>query len=304
MTFRQSRQHGLLGRLAPVLTLFAVGCSLIVPLDEYVGTGTQTGGTSSGGGSSGNGGSDTVGGTEGVLGGTGGGTGGSIEVGGTGNGATGGTEMSVGGTGETGGSDGGTTNGGAPEDGGVGGEPQGGDGPVTTLGGSAGSGTGETGGLGGLGGSAGGGRGGMAGTNAAGCGGKPDFMNDPMNCGSCGHVCDPDEQECLAGYCASSPCDGVCAMYTTVTLKAGDGYRQDGIGTGEVCTEIYGYAPRSGTPSLVCWNFANGRTLQVNGKGIQCDFTGHPFDVPLRRDGLCVRVTAGNQSTAGFELPD
>ncbi|HEX5100360.1 MAG TPA: hypothetical protein VFV94_12710 [Polyangiaceae bacterium] len=92
----------------------------------------------------------------------------------------------------------------------------------------------------------------MGGTNAAGCGGKPDFISDPLNCGSCGHT----------------------------------------------------YGPRSGTPSLVCWNFASGRTLQVNGRGIQCDFTGHPFNVPLRRDGLCVRVTAGNQSTAGFELPD
>lgn len=301
MTFRQSKQHGLLGGFAPVLTLLAVGCSLIVPLDEYVGNGTPEGGKSAGG-SGGTGGSDSVGGTEGTLGGAGGSVGGTVAVGGTGVGATGGTEPSVGGTGETGGSEGGTDNsGGAPEAGGVAGEPQGGEGAEPPLGGTAGLGTGATAGIGAMSGSAGnGGRGGMGGMGGMGCG-NPDFATDHENCGSCGHACDADA-ECLAGYCASSPCDGVCATFATVHLAKGMGYKANNIGTAEVCTEIYGYAPASGNKALVCWNFDNGRTLAVNGTNNKCDGAGHAFNVPLRMNGLCVRATAGNWDTAGFEL--
>jgi hypothetical protein len=147
-----------------------------------------------------------------------------------------------------------------------------------------------------------GGGGGMSGTGGTGCE-NVDFTTDRKNCGSCGHECDPDA-DCLAGYCASSPCDGVCATFKSVTLKPSTDYREDNIGTGEVCTEIFGYAPASKKPSLVCWNFNMPRTLAVNGTNIQCNGTGHQFNVPLRMGGLCVRVTAGQQDVAGFQLPN
>lgn len=302
MTFRQSKQHGLLGRLAPVLTFLAVGCSLIVPLDEYVGKGGHGGGTSSG---NGNGGSATTGGTESVLGGSGGSVGGSIggsvEVGGMGNGASGGSEINGNGTGETGGTDGGTENGGAPETGGMAGEPQAGDGPAMALGGTAGSGTGGLGGLGASGGRAG--RGGMGGVGGAGCG-KVDFKTDHDNCGGCEIACET-EQECLGGVCRSSPCDGVCATFNTINLTPGDGYKTlVNLGTAESCTEVIGYDPSPKPTTFVCWNIDAPRTIALNGEAQTCNVGGREFEVPLRVGGYCVHLTAGQKPEAGFEFPD
>jgi len=307
MTFRQSKQHGLLGRVAPVLTSLAVGCSLIVPLDEYVGHGSPGGGTSAG---AANGGGDTTGGTESVLGGSGGSVGGSsggnVAVGGTGNGASGGSEISGGGTGETGGTDGGTENGGAFDPGGMAGEAQAGDGPGTALGGTAGSRTGGAGGRAGLGGVAGSGgragRGGMGGAAGASCG-KVDFKTDHDHCGSCEIACET-AAECLDGVCRSSPCDGVCETFTTIHLMPTKGYKTTAnLGTGESCTEVIGYEPVN-PPSFVCWNVTSPRTVELNGVVQTCDVGGREFDVPLRVGGYCVHVTAGQKPEAGFEFPD
>jgi hypothetical protein len=307
MTFRQKRQHGLLARLAPVLPLLVTGCSLIVPLDEYVGSGPH-GGKASSGGSGGSAGSVAGGGgnnaavTEGALGGTSGSTGGSTEVGGTGNGAVGGSETGVGGTGETGGSGGETDDGGAVDPGGTAGEPQGGDGPGPAIGGTAGSGTGETGGVDGVAASGGrGGRSGMGGVGGIGCG-KVNFKTDHDHCGSCEMACET-AQECLAGICRSSPCDGVCATFTTIEMTPQQNYKTGNLGTAESCTEVIGYDPSPHPETFVCWNVDPPRTVELNGVVLPCNVGGRAFDVPLRVGGYCVHVSAGQKNEAGFEFP-
>lgn len=261
-----------------------------MPLDEYVG---GAGGASSGG----SGGLAPVGGSGGVsgqtpLGGTAGAMGGAV--------ATGGSA----------GSDGGTDNGGAPDAGGMAGEENGGDGPTSgrggTVGGSAGDGTGGMGGT--LGGTAGmsgsGGLGGMSGSGAGtgGCG-NPDLSTDHEHCGSCENACEINE-ECLEGSCTSSPCDGICTTFTSVTLSPGMGYKRDNIGTGEVCAEVTGYDVSPEPPSLVCWNFDNPKVLELNGVVIDCNGVGQEFDVPLRVGGYCVHVAPGTNQFRGFEFPD
>jgi hypothetical protein len=200
------------------------------------------------------------------------------------------------------------------------GDDNGGDGPSSgqggALGGSAGSaggGVAGTAGLeGGIGGALGGrggrgGRGGMGGLAGGGAGaggcGNPDFMTDHEHCGSCETACESNE-ECLEGVCAASPCDGLCATFTSVTITPGQNYKRNDIGTGDVCTEVIGYDPSPEPPTFVCWNFDNPKYLQLNGVTIQCTGMGEEFDVPLRLGGYCVHATPGEYPYRGFEFPN
>jgi len=129
-------------------------------------------------------------------------------------------------------------------------------------------------------------------------------MTDPDNCGGCNIVCESDEQ-CLQGYCASSPCDGLCAITSSVTLAPGAGYKADNIGGDEVCAQVIGYDPAVNPPSIVCWNFNNPHTLELNGTVIDCRITtGQEFTVPPRMGGYCVHAGAGTYDYRGFEFPD
>ena len=289
--------------------LAAVGCSLIVPLDEYVGGGGAGAGGVSSGGSAG----------FAPLGGSGGASG-QTALGGTSgdaNGARGGSGAKGGSAGSEGGSD----NGGSPDTGGMAGEDNGGEGPTSgrggTRGGSAGSagggmagttagggGGGTTAGMGGVAGL--GGRGGMSGmggiAGTGGCG-NVDLQTDEEHCGSCEIACESNE-ECLEGHCASSPCDGICTTFSSVTLSPGMGYKRDNIGTGEVCAEVTGYDVSPEPPSLVCWNFNGPTSLELNGTVINCTGVGQEFDVPLRLGGYCVHVAPGQSQFRGFEFPN
>jgi len=288
--------------------LAAVGCSLIVPLDEYVGGGGAGAGGVSSGGSAG----------FAPLGGSGGASG-QTALGGTSgdaNGARGGSGAKGGSAGSEGGSD----NGGSPDTGGMAGEDNGGEGPTSGRGGTrggsagsagggmagttAGSGGGETAGMGGVAGL--GGRGGMSGmggmAGTGGCG-NVDLQTDEEHCGSCEIACESNE-ECLEGHCASSPCDGICTTFSSVTLSPGMGYKRDNIGTGEVCAEVTGYDVSPEPPSLVCWNFNGPTSLELNGTVINCTGVGQEFDVPLRLGGYCVHVAPGQSQFRGFEFPN
>jgi hypothetical protein len=77
----------------------------------------------------------------------------------------------------------------------------------------------------------------------------------------------------------------------------------DDIGTAEQCFEVIGYARNGSEPALVCWNFQDGRTLEVNGAAIACVVEpGAEIGMP-RAGGYCVKAGAGDFSYAGFKFP-
>jgi hypothetical protein len=148
--------------------------------------------------------------------------------------------------------------------------------------------------------------GGMSGGGMGGCAGA-DLDTDHEHCGTCEHACGI-RQQCLDGYCASSPCDGICAGLTvTVVPKGNNEFRQDKVGTAAGCFEVVGYEPM--TPSvqrIIGWEFHNGRVMQVNGvpvtpiadPGCQLD------TIPERVGGFCVHVTADPAvDYSGFRFP-
>jgi len=311
-------------RLAPMLALGAISCSLLVPLDYTGGEGLPANRAGRGGDGAaasaafpGDGGSINEGGTGDLGGAPDGGAG--AESGGTG--GKGGTETGgKGGTGgESGGDEGGTGGiagragsggamGGVSGTAGSGGDAAtGGQGGMSgTSGGGIGGGGGRTtggrGGTGGMGGKTAGAAGSSAGMG--GCAAAP-LMTDEMHCGNCTTVCTTGE-ECLGGVCVSSPCEGLCDAWTTMPLQS-DGYRVDSIQYADVCFERIGYAQEivaPNVPAIICWEFKNGRTLEVNGVPYPCKSgDGAELTVAERAGGYCLHASAGDAGFAGLKLP-
>jgi hypothetical protein len=287
----------------PLLLLGVAGCSLLIPLD-------YTGGVvGAGAGGTGTAGSFPIAGTvgqDGGVGGTGAGRGGSAGQAGTSGGVAGTGPGATGGTGEGGSGDAGTGDAGGAPNGGAGAEAGAGEGgePPAGSAGSAGMQGGTAGG--GMGGVAGGGMGGRGGTAGAGggcAGARPNA--DPLSCGPCGLVC-AEGEDCFQGQCIASPCDKLCTgMTTSVTLPPNQGYKQNNVGIDSLCFEVTGYDPASGNPSFVCWNM-QGRTIELNGanRTSTCDRGGQPITTVLRKGGYCVSLTAGTNTSAGFEFPN
>jgi hypothetical protein len=125
--------------------------------------------------------------------------------------------------------------------------------------------------------------------------------DDADNCGSCGNEC-PSGYQCSRGDCLRSPCDQICNSPEVVSSGA-DGFRVDPLGTAARCLEIEGYEPTATDPRIVCWHFAGGRTLRVNGTTTPClQNAGSPLGEP-RAGGYCVQVGAGGENYAGILLP-
>ena len=82
-----------------------------------------------------------------------------------------------------------------------------------------------------------------------------------------------------------------------------DGLRAEPLGNEARCFEVRNYAPVETTARLVCWEFAGGRTLSVNGQSAPC-LTGDGFALTEPRgDGYCIEVSAGENEFAGLLLP-
>jgi len=321
-------------RVAPLLALIAIGCEVLVPLDQYTG-GKEPSGASKGG----HGGTLAPegggAGLEGWVGEAGSNEGGQPE-GGAGSGGTGlaghssggtsaqaGTDpgtggdagtSGAGGKGGTAGTGGGGTTAGGDASGGVDASGGGGVGNTSGMGGKAGRAAGGDAGTGGggtggqNGGSSGtaGMRGGMGGAGMAGAAGcQANLSTDPQHCGTCSTVCGAGI-DCEGGKCISSPCVGICDTWTTLPT-ASDGFRKDDIGNMDVCFENIGYdtaviPPKR--PSIICWNFAAGRTLQVNDVTLACvTEPGTELTMPLRGGGYCIHASAGENAFAGLKLP-
>jgi hypothetical protein len=310
-------------RLAPMLALGAISCSLLVPLDYTGGEGLPSNRAGRGGdgaagsaafpgegGASNEGGTgDTGGAPEGGTGAEPGGTGG---VGGSESGGKGGTGGesggAEGGTGGTAGLDGaGGAMGGVSGTAGSGGDAatggQGGTGGMSGggVGGGGGRSVGGRGGTGGMGGKTAGAAGSSAGMG--GCAGAP-LMTDEMHCGNCTTVC-PMGEECLGGVCVSSPCEGLCPSWTVLSLVESDGFRKDNVGFEAACFEVTGYNPTPNPPRAICWEFINGRTFKVNDQSISCPVAdpGMTLTTEERAGGYCLQVGAGEHDYAGVRLP-
>jgi hypothetical protein len=124
------------------------------------------------------------------------------------------------------------------------------------------------------------------------------------NCGSCGNVC-PASEDCWGGACFNGPCDDLC-QNPTVLNATGEGFRADDIGTNSRCWEVRGYLPAETEPRIVCWEFAGGRQLRVDGVAVPCT-TGYGQVLETERGaegGHCIQVTAGDHEFAGFILPN
>jgi hypothetical protein len=124
------------------------------------------------------------------------------------------------------------------------------------------------------------------------------------NCGACGNVCAGSE-DCWNAECLEGPCDGLCNNPTVIS-GTGEGFRADDIGTGAGCWEIEGYLPSETEPRIVCWEFAGGRQLRVNGSTVPCT-TGYGQSLASDRGGAggyCVQINAGDHEFAGFILPN
>jgi hypothetical protein len=308
-------------RLAPLLGLGAIGCSLLVPLD-YTGGIEESPNNKAGRGGDGAAGSAAFSGDGGSMSEGGTGDGGAPE-GGADSGATGGVGGATGGVGAMGGTGGDGGDGGQAGDGGMDGSGGANGGMSGTGGASGGEGATAGQGGGGLGGVSGGGQGGSGGRTggtggtsgsggrSAGTGGTAgndacpgaDFMTDEMHCGNCTTEC-PTGVECLGGVCVSSPCEGLCATWTGLPLAPGDGYRKENVGNGESCFEVTGYNPAPAMPKVTCWELIDGRTFEINGQSISCPQVdpGASITAPQRGGGYCVHVGAGEEEFGGFRI--
>jgi hypothetical protein len=67
---------------------------------------------------------------------------------------------------------------------------------------------------------------------------------------------------------------------------------------------VRGYEPTATNPRIVCWEFAAGRTLRVNGGLVPCLVDQGYALTSERAGGYCVQVSAGGNSFAGILLPN
>jgi hypothetical protein len=93
---------------------------------------------------------------------------------------------------------------------------------------------------------------------------------------------------------SQSPCASFCSSPTTFTF--GNNYQSGSLGTGAKCMQTT--RPVLGGN---CGNFANGRTLSINGVSKPCNNQNFTPPAPVN-GGYCVQVTPGNQSFAYFTL--
>jgi hypothetical protein len=129
-------------------------------------------------------------------------------------------------------------------------------------------------------------------------------MTNEMHCGSCTNACLTGE-ECLGGICVTTPCEGLCAPATAVSVFGSEGYKVESFGTtAERCYEVQSYVPTEGAPSIVCWNFTSTKILTVNGVATICDDgAGVELTMATRAGGYCVQASMGDHPFAGFVLP-
>jgi alpha-tubulin suppressor-like RCC1 family protein len=126
-------------------------------------------------------------------------------------------------------------------------------------------------------------------------------------CSGCdaGQVCEFDvgclSGSCVAGVCegsgggGGSPCAGLCSNPQGFSFTWN--YQSGNLGTGAICRET-----NQDVLGGNCGNFANGRTLSVNGVVEPCNNQNWPSLPAPRNGGYCIQTTAGPQDYAYVTL--
>ena len=110
-------------------------------------------------------------------------------------------------------------------------------------------------------------------------------------------VCRAEVEPCL-GYCNPQvlrPCGGLCNNPVVFSVADGSNFQSGNLGTGATCFETRSRLFQ-GTNS----SFVAGKQLTVNGRVEPLNGNWNYPLPPLRNDGYCIQVSAGNNSFAAF----
>jgi FtsP/CotA-like multicopper oxidase with cupredoxin domain len=110
-------------------------------------------------------------------------------------------------------------------------------------------------------------------------------------------VCKAEVEPCL-GYCDPQvlrPCGGLCNNPVVFSVADGSNFQSGNLGTGATCFET-----RSRLFQGESSSFATGKQLTVNGRVEPLNGNWNYPLPPLRNDGYCIQVSAGNNSYAAF----
>jgi hypothetical protein len=110
-------------------------------------------------------------------------------------------------------------------------------------------------------------------------------------------TCRAEMEPCLS-YCQPQqlrPCGGLCNNPVVFSVADGSSFQSGNLGTGATCFET-----RSRLALGNSTNFVSPRQLTINGRVEPLNATWNYPLPPMRNDGYCIQVTAGNNSFAAF----
>jgi spore coat protein A len=110
-------------------------------------------------------------------------------------------------------------------------------------------------------------------------------------------TCINEIEPCLS-FCEpqqATPCSGLCNNPTRFSVADGSNFQSGNLGTGASCFETTSRLFQ-GTSS----SFAAGKSLMVNGRTEPLNGNWNYPLPPMRNDGYCIQVSAGNNSFAAF----
>ncbi len=93
----------------------------------------------------------------------------------------------------------------------------------------------------------------------------------------------------------ATPCSGLCNNPTRFSVADGSNFQSGNLGTGASCFETTSRLFQGESSS-----FAAGKTLMVNGRTEPMNGNWNYPLPPMRNDGYCIQVSAGNNSFAAF----
>jgi spore coat protein A len=110
-------------------------------------------------------------------------------------------------------------------------------------------------------------------------------------------TCINEIEPCLS-FCQpqqATPCSGLCNNPTRFSVADGSNFQSGNLGTGASCFETTSRLFQGESSS-----FAAGKSLMVNGRTEPLNGNWNYPLPPMRNDGYCIQVSAGNNSFAAF----
>jgi FtsP/CotA-like multicopper oxidase with cupredoxin domain len=110
-------------------------------------------------------------------------------------------------------------------------------------------------------------------------------------------TCLAEIEPCLS-FCQpqqNTPCSGLCNNPTRFSVADGSNFQSGPLGAGASCFETTSRLFQGASS-----NFAAGKSLTVNGRAEPLNGNWNYPLPPMRDDGYCIQVSAGNNATASF----